>query len=768
MMRTGALAVAVVGIAATALVGPVAAEAGAAPAGVPGGVDRVLIISVPTLAWEDLEGDEAPNLNALLDAAGIADLSTRVVERATGRGDAYATLGAGGRARARDSDSGEAFEVGEPYGTEDAAEVFARRTGEEPEDGLFVMSVAGIRDRNRSPVFDTEVGALGDSLAAAGVDRAVIANADGEGELVAGASEEYRRDAVLGLMGADGTVPGGSVAPSLLAQDADLAYGVGLDRSATVAAFDEVWGDERAVVLVEASDLARTDEYLPSVSSDQRDALRSEALESTDELVGDLLERVDPERDAVIVVGPYHAQSGVHLTVAGLAAPGLDPGLLRTAVTRRSGFVTLGDVAPTVLDLLGVPQPSSMEGEPFERGATGGSAADRRSFLIEADRGAQFRDRMVGPATAAVVVVAIVVALAAALALSWPQRWLIGGGRFAALALLGFLPATYLAGLVAFYDLATVWYWVFLASVGAAIAALCLLVGRRDPIDPLIAALGLIVGLLTVDVVLGGTLQLNTVAGYSPTVGGRFAGFGNLAFAQFAAASIILAGLVAHRVGGRRGVGAATVILVAAVIVDGAPFWGSDVGGVLTLVPAAGVTIAVLVGWRVRARGVVALAGAALVALAVFSAVDLARPAARRTHLGRLVESVRADGWTAFETVARRKLEANVDVLASSVWALMLPVAFGFVLFILWRSPGRLRRLAELLPEWRAIIAGFSVAAVLGFALNDSGIAVPGVMLGLLIAALVYLVLTLAAGDAPDTPPEQRQPQVGASQSGRT
>ena len=38
-------------------------------------------------------------------------------------------------------------------------------------------------------------------------------------------------------------------------------------------------------------------------------------------------------------------------------------------------------------------------------------------------------------------------------------------------------------------------------------------------------------GLLCLDVMLGGRLQLNTVFGYTPTVAGRFAGLGNLAFA---------------------------------------------------------------------------------------------------------------------------------------------------------------------------------------------------------------------------------------------
>ena len=73
--------------------------------------------------------------------------------------------------------------------------------------------------------------------------------------------------------------------------------------------------------------------------------------------------------------------------------------------------------------------------------------------------------------------------------------------------------------------------------------------------------------------------------GYSPTVAGRFAGLGNLGYAQLAAGAVLLAGLLAYRIGGRRGALVAIALLGVAIIVDGAPFFGSDVGGVLSMVP---------------------------------------------------------------------------------------------------------------------------------------------------------------------------------------
>jgi hypothetical protein len=74
----------------------------------------------------------------------------------------------------------------------------------------------------------------------------------------------------------------------------------------------------------------------------------------------------------------------------------------------------------------------------------------------------------------------------------------------------------------------------------------------------------------------------------------------------------------------------------------------------------------------------------------------------------------------------------------------MVPVALGFILYLLWRAPGHLREIRGTIDE---SLPGLAVVAVLGFAFNDSGIAVPGVMLGVINASLVYLTVRTLAPD---------------------
>jgi hypothetical protein len=381
-----------------------------------------------------------------------------------------------------------------------------------------------------------------------------------------------------------------------------------------------------------------------------------------------------------------------------------------------------------------------MEGRPFERVEQGGSAASRRSWLADEDDAALFRDRLVGPASALFVILNLLLWPVAVLEPVRSRRALRQVVEVAALGMLGFLPFTYLAGLLPFHHWGDGAYWAFVLLGGLALGAAAQVIGRRRDVDPIMLALGAVFGLLVVDVLLGANLQLNTVFGYSPTVAGRFAGLGNLAFAQLAASALLLAGVLAGRIPGRRGAVAGLALIAVALVVDGAPMWGADVGGALTLVPAAGLTASLLMGWRLRLRSALIWGLTAVGVVVVFGLVDLARPADDRTHLGRLFERIGTDGWGAFETVVVRKLQANLSVLTSSVWTLMVPLALAVAAYLLWVAPGRLRRLRDV-PAVRTTLPGLGVAGILGFALNDSGIAVPGMLLGVVGASLAYLLV---------------------------
>jgi hypothetical protein len=716
---------------------------GAPPASGAPEPNRVLVLSLPGLSWDELYRGDTPALDRLLDDSAVAALSVRDVLPVTDAGDGYATLSAGTRARGVYAD-GQVLEPDEDFFGTPAGAVFKRNTGVTATTGLVAFGYPALVRRNDGLDYGAEVGALGEALRVAGVPRAAIANADGQGLLEGPA---FIRTAGNALIDAHGTVPGGAVSPSLLEPWPSAPFGVRMSEDAVASAFDEAWA-AGGVVLVEGSDLARADRFLPVVAPAHREEVRREALRSTDALVARVLESVEPDQDAVLVVAPYHRAAAVHLTVAALRAPDVDPGLLQSGSTRRAGLVTLVDIAPTILDLAGVERPSSMEGRRFERVGNGAATGEERAaYLAAIDDAARYRDDMVAPVAVTFVVLQAVLWIGAVVAM---RRGAPGGLRavaLAALALLAFLPATYLAGLIDFHASPATAYWGFVIGLAVATAFVATALGGPRLLDPLLLVLGAVFGLLVVDMLLGAPLQLNTVFGYSPTVGGRFAGMGNLAYGQFAGAAFLLCGLLSRRLVGRSlGTAVAFSVLILAILIDGMPIWGSDVGGVLAFVPAVGVTAAVLLGHRVRWRSVALWGTVAVAVVGVFAALDLSRPADKRTHLGRLVEAVADQGVGAFETVVTRKLGANFGVITSSVWTAMVPIALGFIVYLLWRAPGHVLVVRENIRE---SLAGLAVVGFLGFAFNDSGIAVPGVMLGVVNASLVYLLVRSPAPEVP-------------------
>ncbi|MEX0666563.1 MAG: hypothetical protein WD598_17545 [Acidimicrobiia bacterium] len=723
--------------------------------------DRVLVVSLPHVSWSDLEGPELPNLSRLFARSSIASLTTRTTGK-TDLSDGYLSFGAGARATGGNpATDGAAFGVREEYGRDLARDVYERETGELAGRGIVHLGLAAILDANEEEDLDAVVGALGDALHRGGYARAVIANGDGGSPV--SAFPEFQRMAAAALMTTDGRVPGGRVDTGLLSDDPAAPFGRRLNIREAVSAFEDVWKD-RSVVLVEASDLVRATRYQPFAVKGWRRVLYKQALRASDRLVGDLLERVDLDRDAVVVISPVPSALGETLTVVSVSAPGVEPGLLRSPSLRRPGFVQIVDVAPMILNLAGVERPTVIRGRPMTVAHTDRTATQRRAFLVDEIEAAEFRDSVVNIVIVAFVVMQAALALAAVFVLTGRAGATTRARvRFASLALLAFVPVVYLARLVPFHDVKPV-YPVFLVGASLALAALYRRLGRRHELDPPIVALGAIVVLLVGDVLLGARLQLDSAFGYTPSVGVRISGFGNISYAALAASAVLLAGLVAHRVGGRRGAWIAIGIMAIALVADAAPFWGADVGGVLSMIPAFGITGALLLGLRVRAKlrtALICLAAAAL-GVAIAAALDLSQPEAQRTHLGRFIEQVRDEGWSTVSSTLSHKLSQNLATI-TSIWGLMLPGVLAFLAYLRFGPGRRLQALGQRIPELGMALVGFTVLAVLGYVLNDSGINIPATMLAVFNALIVgLLVRSDPARDDVEAKPKKAPAQTKA------
>jgi hypothetical protein len=453
-------------------------------------------------------------------------------------------------------------------------------------------------------------------------------------------------------------------------------------------------------------------------------AARRAALARFDASLGEIAAGVGAD-DVLMVLGLAETDARQpHLHPAVVTGPGFRGGYLRSASTRRPPYVQLVDVAPSIVQALGDDAPDTAAGRPFVGGAPGRPAtlgATVRALDDVEHRAVQ--QRRILPEVWAALGLTYAVVVAAMLA---GRR-----AHAAGLALTALPAATFLANLVPWWRAGRP-ALALTAAVGVATAAMVLLpllVGRGDRRRELLTVAAASLGVLGADVVSGGHLQVDSLLGYNALHAGRFVGFGNIAFAVLGAAAVLAAALLADGRPPRHAAAIVAAVAVPTLALDGSPRWGADFGGVLTLVPTFAVLALLVTGAKVTWRH---LAGAQLAGAVVVGAIgwlDYLRPPADRSHFGRFVGTL-LDG-TAFETI-RRKALASWELLfigPHTLAALVLTV--GLVAVVL-RPPPRLRPL-------RPLLQATLVLALVGFATNDSGVAIPMVVALVMVPAVLVL-----------------------------
>ena len=483
------------------------------------------------------------------------------------------------------------------------------------------------------------------------------------------------------------------------------------------------------VVLLDAGTLAGT---LGGDQSADEPADRRAALRRVDAVVARAVETRPPAVDLIVVgVSESVGSRAAHLHVAIATGPSFPRGALSSPSTRRAPYVQLIDVAPTVLGLLGTPVPATMDGQPWRVAGPAPSVTE----LVDLDRRAQGQREATVPFFALVYATTLI---AFGLAVWRRRRSVVEGVALTSAAVLG---ASYLANLLPWWRYASPLLALLAVTlpIAVTVALAARALGRRTSavMFPAGVVCAFVAVVLLADLVTGARLQLDSIGGYSPLVAGRFAGIGNVAFGVLAAAVLLATAALTRRAA------AVVVVAVATVLVDGAPPWGSDVGGVLALVPAFALLILLRAGRRrsVLRLGVAALAGVAVVA--AFGLADWSRPAPERTHLGRFVQDV-VDGSAG--ELLRRKADAIFGLLFLNPATALIPGVVAAVVYLVLRPPDPLRRAFEQAPAWRHGLQALGVACLLGFALNDSGAAVPALAAAVAVPATAAVAARAVAG----------------------
>jgi hypothetical protein len=443
-----------------------------------------------------------------------------------------------------------------------------------------------------------------------------------------------------------------------------------------------------------------------------------DAGEQSDHIITALADR--PHVTVVVIgIGPPAGSDDPSLQAL-YVLPATAAGWLTSASTRRDGIVNLTDLTATLIaagrrDVPGRPAP--VDGTPFEvetEIVTAAAAQDHLEAVAALSNAALRADAVLGVSGAILLVILIVSFTARRFTVA---RLILGWGTI--------LPATMLlTGAVPWNE--TRWpvlaLLVALAGWGIALTVVVLAGAKRLTVPFAVVGVAVTVTAFTVDAALGGVMEPGSMLNSRPVNGGRWYGFGNVTFAVYAAATLVLVGYLAHwlRARGYRRAALVSVAVIGfgVVICEGWPSMGADFGGVIALTPPLLWLLFVLADIPITWPKLVGAAGSALLLVAVISWLDWRRGPSARTHLGAFFQRV-LDG-DAFDIIIRKA--------AAAAGSMISPLGMGsvFVGLVVWVLLFR-RLLPVLRTEFTTVhmvaVAALGVA-ILGTALNDGGITI--------------------------------------------
>lgn len=439
-----------------------------------------------------------------------------------------------------------------------------------------------------------------------------------------------------------------------------------------------------------------------------------------------------PTDATFVVAGISDISSGasaLHAVV--IHGPGWSHVELRSSAAGRAPYVQLIDLAPTILAAMDVPIPSYMVGRPIQQSH---KSVPSISSFVDDNRHAVLQRTLGHHVFLTLGIVAIVMMVFAASPFLLARR----AARWLAWLVAPAPPMIFIANAFPWWRGSQVTYGVIVIA-GCVVAALVVWPLRRRSRTAALVAIPVFSFItLAADQFTGANLQLSAPLGDSPIVAGRFSGMGNLDFTVFATSALLIAGLVGARLTTRsRSIAFAGLVVLVAIVIDGAPSIGNDIGGVLAMVPASLILLAMVSGiplTKTRVIGALVVTGIVAVGVAL---ADYSRPATSQTHVGRFVGQVLHGGAG---TEVHRKLDAAMATFGWTIGTFVL--CFSIALApVAWR---RMREGLAAVPGGIATAVAATVVGVLGAALNDSGV---------VIAAMASILATSAfVGAGPLTP----------------
>lgn len=682
-------------------------------------LQQVWWFNVPGLSLQDLRTPGQPHLEWMMEHASVGAMNMKTGGRET-LSNSYAALGAGTRAVAP-ADEG-FYHPDEPVvdvgGLESttAGLLYTRRMGEEaPRGSVVYPGIMRYRAENEKIHFTVKPGALGEALQQKGLSTLVLGNLDEGNKPV--------RYAPLLTMNSRGITPEGSVGKGMLVSDPKRPYGV---KTHYRRIGDRLFSWRKSgLAVVDLGDLYRLEKFGETMSPTVRQKMRQQILMELDAFLGQVLSRAGENRLVMLTStsGGLPEEEGL-FPVLMYQSSEKQPGLLTSSTTRRTGMISNIDLAPTLLDRMGVEIPDEMLGRPMKV-VTGNNGM----FWSTVDR-VESINRLRPSVLYSYILIQMLV-LVTGLTLILKN----GRGR-------GWMESVFLAVMLTPFlflilsDVTAGSWWMVSGTLVLTGLAFSKVLTRASTL-PLLFWAGLLGFLpVVVDGLLGGPLIRHSFLGYDPIKGARYYGVGNEYMGVVLGSSILACAAwlerrpsFSRRV--RLGVG---LFFFALLVFFAAPFWGTNAGGALASAVGFGVAYLRFFKAKWSRRATLKMMGMAAIGILTLVALNVWFPVESPSHIGKALSDLQGGNFEEIVQVINRKLEMNLKLIRFSSWGKVFLLSLLAMAVLAFRPAGGLKMLTQRYPQlfngFTAILAG-SLAAL---AFNDSGIVSAA-------TAIVYVVM---------------------------
>lgn len=722
---------------------------GSAPA--PAKPEIVVLVAMDGVSVDELADWKLPVYRELFNQGAVALLNNRTAG-APGRESSAVTISAGvrsyGVAPERDPRDGGNYAGMGVNGDEwvdhaQGVDLLKRHTGARaPLEAVVHPGIAALDRLNDSLRYQVTPGLLGETLQQAEVRTGAFGNADRGAE----------RDRSLSLiaMNAAGWADFGDVGNGSTLSAPDRPFSVRANYPYYLNTLGTLPGGKYFVV-IDTGDGARLEAARPYLTPERYQALKQQTAQECGAFVQALRSLLEQRAARYRIMLVNVAPSRDALDRGDLLSPmlmlGSDvlAGMLTSTSTRRPGLVLNTDLMATVLRFYNVPLPAGVHSSsttvvPGIGSFTRLAAMNRQIVATYTARGPVVKGYLF------VVGVSLLGVLALLLGGERARRYRAWTPRLLRLLIVAVMlgPVIFLAA--AALRIHGAWGAALFALVAAPAVAGALLRWVRD-LRLIFAIVGGCTLLLAVDVLAGAPLLRQSIFSYDPIAGIRFYGMGNESVGAVVGGVLLgVFALFEYRKAPQTWLYPAGALLLALVLLIGAPSLGANFGGILAALTGFSVALVMARG-RVTPRLLAGtVAGACLVGAGLI-ALNVAISPSHQSHIGQVFALAQQGGDGVLLQTALRKWEMNLHIIERAWWGIALVAAAAVILALRNRHAGLLRRALAPYPLLSAAFAGNLAAMLVALFTNDSGVVMAAVGLLFLFGPLLLLMQEAQGGD---------------------